>query len=55
AHSTFMACVVWSIWKQRNNHIWNSVTDAQSFVYSRAATALTEWWAVQVARGIATV
>ncbi|PNX94619.1 cytochrome p450 [Trifolium pratense] len=40
------ACILWSIWKQRNNQIWNNVTDAQSFVFSRAATMLQDWRAV---------
>jgi hypothetical protein len=34
------ACILWSIWKQRNNQIWNNVTDAQNFVFSHAINML---------------
>ncbi|GAU37566.1 hypothetical protein TSUD_153990 [Trifolium subterraneum] len=44
--STVFACILWSIWKQRNNQIWNNVTDAQNFVLSRAVNMLQEWKAV---------
>jgi hypothetical protein len=33
--ATLMTSVVWSIWKQRNNLIWNNVTYAPNFVFSR--------------------
>ncbi|KAK2362141.1 hypothetical protein QL285_087230 [Trifolium repens] len=42
------ACILWSIWKQRNNQIWNNVTDAQNFVFSRAINMLQDWKAVRV-------
>jgi hypothetical protein len=38
--SSLLACVIWSIWKQRNNIIWNKVTDAQNFVFTRANNML---------------
>ncbi|GAU48398.1 hypothetical protein TSUD_405430 [Trifolium subterraneum] len=41
--AALFACILWSIWKQRNNQIWNNVTDAQSFVFSRANNMLQEW------------
>ncbi|WJX93691.1 hypothetical protein P8452_75185 [Trifolium repens] len=41
------ACTLWSIWKQRNNKIWNNVIDAQNFVFSRAVNMLQEWKAVR--------
>ncbi|MCI15681.1 cytochrome P450, partial [Trifolium medium] len=47
--AAMFACILWSIWKQRNNQIWNNVTDAQSFVFSRAATMLHDWRAVRTA------
>jgi ribonuclease HI len=38
-----MVCVLWSIWKQRNNRIWNNIIDAQNFVFTCAATVLSDW------------
>jgi ribonuclease HI len=48
--ASLVACVIWSIWKQRNNRIWNNVIDAQNFVFSRAAPLINDWCAVQQAR-----
>ncbi|KAK2427871.1 hypothetical protein QL285_026426 [Trifolium repens] len=48
--SALMACIIWSIWKQRNNRIWNNVTDMQSAVFSRAVTNLNDWHAVHIIR-----
>ncbi|KAK2418379.1 hypothetical protein QL285_040582 [Trifolium repens] len=45
--AALFACILWSIWKQRNNQIWNNVTDAQSFVFSRAVSMLQDWRAVR--------
>ncbi|XP_024636306.1 uncharacterized protein [Medicago truncatula] len=36
-------CILWSIWKQRNDKVWNKVTDANTFVLSRAKDSLHEW------------
>jgi ribonuclease HI len=41
--------VIWSIWKQRNNKIWNGVTDPQAFVFDRAKSMLEDW---KIARAI---
>ncbi|WJX95855.1 hypothetical protein P8452_77124 [Trifolium repens] len=38
--------VLWSIWKQRNNKIWNNTIDAQSSVLARAEEMLKDWTAV---------
>ncbi|CAJ2647159.1 unnamed protein product [Trifolium pratense] len=46
--SAVFACVLWSIWKQRNNQIWNNVIDAQHFVFSRAINMLQDWKAVRI-------
>jgi hypothetical protein len=42
------ACILWSIWKQQNNQIWNNVTNAQNFVFSRAINMLQDWKVVRV-------
>ncbi|MCH92589.1 cytochrome P450, partial [Trifolium medium] len=48
--AALMVCIIWSIWKQRNNRVWNDVTDTQSVVFSRVVTTLNDWRAVQVMR-----
>jgi hypothetical protein len=40
---TIFACVWWSIWKQRNNKVWNETVDAQCYVLERATSQLFEW------------
>jgi hypothetical protein len=45
-NTTVFACTLWTIWKQQNNKIWNNVTDAQNFVFSRVVNMLQEWKAV---------
>jgi hypothetical protein len=46
--AALMACIFWSIWKQRNNQVWNDITDVHSVVFSRAITTLNDWHAVQI-------
>jgi hypothetical protein len=41
--STLFACVLLSIWKQRNNRVWNDVMDARCLVLERASSLLFEW------------
>ena len=36
-------CVLWSIWKQRNNRVWNEVIDAPVYVVERAKVMLHDW------------
>jgi len=38
-------CIIWSIWKQRNNIIWSDKVDAEANVVDRAKHMLDEWWA----------
>ncbi|GAU47653.1 hypothetical protein TSUD_27780 [Trifolium subterraneum] len=45
--SALFATVLWSIWKQRNNKIWNKTIDSQNFVLARAEDTLKDWIAVQ--------
>jgi hypothetical protein len=33
-------CVLWNIWKQRNNKVWNEVIDTQFYIVERAKTML---------------
>jgi hypothetical protein len=37
------ACILWSMWKQHNNQIWNDVIDAPIFVFSRVVSMLQDW------------
>ena len=43
--ASLFACILWIIWKQRNNQVWNNVTNAQAFVLERAESLLYEWTA----------
>ena len=37
------ACILWSVWKQHNNKVWNDIVDALCFVLERATSMLFEW------------
>lgn len=41
--AALLCCIIWSIWKQQNNKIWNDVADAHMFVLERARTMLQDW------------
>jgi hypothetical protein len=41
--ATLFGCVLWSIWKQRNNKLWNGVVDTQTYVVNQVKTMLYEW------------
>jgi len=49
--ASLFVCILWSIWKQHNNKVWNNITDAQAFVLERAEFLLYEW---TVARNVKT-
>ena len=49
-NAALLCCILWNIWKQRNNKIWNEVVDAQSFVLERAKTMLYDLKAVRLIR-----
>jgi len=49
--ASLFGCIIWSIWKQRNNKIWKEVTDAQSFVFYRAKSLLEDWKAARSIQG----
>jgi len=41
--SSLIACILWSIWKQHNNKVWEVVSDVQCFVVERAKSLLFDW------------
>jgi len=41
--AAMFCCIIWSIWKQRNNKIWKEVIDAQTFVFDRVKVLLEDW------------
>jgi hypothetical protein len=47
--AALFGCILWSIWKQHNNQIWNNIIDAQSFVFSRAVSLPHDWRVVREA------
>jgi hypothetical protein len=47
ADSVEMATILWSIWKQRNNKVWNNTLEGQNFVIVRAQEMVRDWTAVQ--------
>jgi len=49
--AALFCCILWSIWKQHNNKIWNEVTDAQAFVFDRAKALLQDWKSAKLIRG----
>jgi len=34
---------LWSIWKHRNNKVWNNVTETAQAICDRASSLLTSW------------
>ncbi|KEH18700.1 hypothetical protein MTR_8g027950 [Medicago truncatula] len=40
---TLFCSVLWSIWKQRNNKVWNEVIDPPVYVVERAKVMLYDW------------
>jgi len=45
--AALFCCTLWSIWKQRNNKVWNDVTEAQVAVLECAKVLLQEWRAAK--------
>jgi hypothetical protein len=47
---TLFRCVLWSIWEQGNNKVWNDMTNALAYVMERAKTMLQDWKATRLVR-----
>ncbi|XP_024632826.1 uncharacterized protein [Medicago truncatula] len=45
--AALFCCILWSIWKQRNNKVWNGVIEAQVVVLERAKVLLQDWRAAK--------
>ncbi|PNY05519.1 cytochrome p450 [Trifolium pratense] len=45
--AALFAIIIWSIWKQRNNKVWNNVNELQSYVFRRAIEQLHGWKAAR--------
>jgi hypothetical protein len=41
---------LWSIWKHRNNKVWNNVIETAQTICERAGSLLTSWMNVQTIR-----
>ncbi|XP_058733805.1 uncharacterized protein LOC131605473 [Vicia villosa] len=42
-HQSMLSVILWSIWKGRNNHIWNSAEEPTDVICQRAAQLLAGW------------
>ncbi|KEH22274.1 hypothetical protein MTR_7g036825 [Medicago truncatula] len=41
--ATLFCCVLWTMWKQRNNRVWDEVIDAPVYVVERENVMLHDW------------
>ncbi|PNX70097.1 pentatricopeptide repeat-containing protein, partial [Trifolium pratense] len=51
----FFCVLVWSIWKRRNNKVWENVTDSDQTVIERAKHLITSWRNAQQIRQSANI
>ncbi|KAK2355577.1 hypothetical protein QL285_092977 [Trifolium repens] len=49
----FFCVMVWSIWKRRNNKVWNNIVDSDQAVIERANHLITGWRNAQKLRNLA--
>ncbi|PNY08123.1 cytochrome p450 [Trifolium pratense] len=45
--------MAWSIWKCRNNQVWNNITESSQTVYNRAMHLITSWQNAQQVHALA--
>ncbi|XP_024626712.1 uncharacterized protein [Medicago truncatula] len=45
--AALFCCILWSIWKQQNNKVWNDVIEAHVAVLDRAKVLLQDWRAAK--------
>ncbi|CAJ2647435.1 unnamed protein product [Trifolium pratense] len=48
----FFSVMVWSIWKRRNNQVWDNITDSDQTVVERARHLITSWRDAQQIRSL---
>ncbi|CAJ2637029.1 unnamed protein product [Trifolium pratense] len=48
----FFSVMVWSIWKRRNNQVWDNITDSDQNVVARARHLITSWRDAQQIRSL---
>ncbi|MCI28121.1 cytochrome P450, partial [Trifolium medium] len=47
--------MLWSIWKRRNNQVWDIATETNQMVCDRARILLTSWKHAQQARNLTNI
>jgi hypothetical protein len=53
AQQEFFSVLVWSIWKPRNNQVWDNINESDQTVCERARHLITCWQIAQVVRSLA--
>ncbi|MCH90443.1 cytochrome P450, partial [Trifolium medium] len=55
AQQELFSVMAWSIWKCRNNQVWNNITESSQTVYNRAMHLITSWRNAQQVHALAHV
>jgi hypothetical protein len=53
AQQELFSIMVWSIWKRKNNQVWDNITDSDQIVCERAMHLITSWRNAQNLRALA--